>query len=69
MKRASQANIVGGPSAWLYKADMELSGHLRLHHAERHLHLQDRERHQADSHHQVRFVMGIPGEVMPNKDG
>ena len=31
----------GGSSAWLYKADVELAGHLGLHHAERHLHLQD----------------------------
>ena len=57
---------LGGSSAWLYKADVELSGHFGLYHAERHMHLQDRERHQADPHHKVRFVIG---EVMQNKDG
>ena len=60
------STYLGGSSAWLYKADVELPGHLGLHHAERYLHLQDRERYQADPHHKVRFEIG---EVMPNKDG
>ena len=33
--------LSGGSSARLYKADVELSWHLGLHHTERHLHLQD----------------------------